>query len=183
VDEAGRIHFYEHEIKGAEIVAHRARGFNLSNDEVERIHKIVLNHMRFMSFTWRLEHEQELPSRKAIYRFFRDTGEAGVDLVLHALADLRGMCDHTLTQETWTRALDIARLLLENYWEKREESVSPPRLLDGNDLMSELNLPPGRIIGQLLEAIREAQATGQIATREQALELARDELKKSGQGQ
>ena len=84
------------------------------------------------------------------------------------LADLRGTQGHTLTQETWTAALDVARILLENYWEKREETIAPPRLLDGNDLMRELNLEPGRVIGQLLEAIREGQATGKIETREQS---------------
>lgn len=179
MDEAGRIHFYKHDAQGAEVAASRARSFNLSNDEVERIRGIVLHHMRYLSFTTRLEEEGELPSRKAIYRFFRDTGEAGVDLTLLALADLRGMYDHTLTQASWIRALDVARTLLENYWEKREETVAPPRLLDGNDLMRELNLQPGRIIGQFLEAIREGQATGQVTTREQALELARAELQKS----
>jgi len=161
-------------------VRERAESFNLSNDEVEHIRKIVLHHMRFHSFTWRVEDEKQEPSRKAIYRFFRDAGEAGIDLVLLGLADLRGMCDHTLTQEKWIVALDVARILLENYFEKREETIAPPRILDGNDLMQELNLQPGRVIGQLLEAIREGQATGQVATREQALELARAELQKAG---
>jgi tRNA nucleotidyltransferase/poly(A) polymerase len=181
VDEAGQIHFYGHDVQGAETAAKRARAFNLSNDEVERIQRIVFHHMRFLSFTMRMEQENEGPSRKAVYRFFRDTGEAGIDLVLLALADLRGMCDHTLTQESWTRALDIARILLENYWEKREESVAPPRLLDGNDLMRELNLDPGKVVGRLLEAIREGQATGQVTTREEALELARETLRSSKQ--
>ncbi len=95
------------------------------------------------------------------------------------LADLRGTQGHTLAQKTWTAALDIARLLLENYWEKPKETVSPPRLLDGNELMHELNLEPGRIIGQLLEAIREEQATGKINTREEALRFARDWLEEN----
>ena len=177
-DEAGRIHFYGHDAKGAETGAARAHAFNLSNDEVERIRTIIADHMRFLSFTMRLEQENEGPSRKAVYRFFRDTVEAGVDLVLLALADLRGMCDHTLTQEAWKRALDVARTLLESYWEKHEETVAPPRLLDGHELMRELNLQPGQIIGQLLEAIREGQATGQVTTRDGALELARQELRK-----
>jgi hypothetical protein len=117
--------------------------------------------------------DRQEPSRRAIYRFFREAGEAGVDLVLLGLADLRGTQGPMLTQATWTAALDVARILLENYWEKREETVAPPRLLDGNDLMKELNIQPGRKIGQLLEAIREGQATGKIHTREEALELAR----------
>jgi len=178
MDEAGNTHFYKHDLQGADVAAERAQEFNLSNDEAERIEKIILHHMRFHSFTSRLEHNHHEPSRRSIYRFFRDTAEAGVDLVLLGLADVRGMRDHTLTQENWTAALDVARILLENYWEKREQTIAPPRLVDGNDLMRELNLQPGRIIGQLLEAIREGQAMGKIETREQAMEFAREELKR-----
>jgi poly(A) polymerase len=176
MDESGRIRFFDHDVQGAEVASKRGRDFNLSNDEIERIEKIVKHHMRFHSFTSRLETEKQEPSRKAIYRFFRDTGEAGVDLVLLGLADLRGTYGDTLTQEKWGTALDIAHILLENYWEKPEETISPPRLLDGNELMKELGLEPGRIIGQLLEAIREGQATGSISTRDEALTYARKEL-------
>ncbi|PWB70713.1 MAG: hypothetical protein C3F07_16185 [Anaerolineales bacterium] len=176
VDEAGRSRFFDHDVQGAEVAAQRGREFNLSNDEIERIQSIVKHHMRFHFFTSRLEGDKQEPSRKAIYRFFQEAGEAGVDLVLLGLADLRGTRAHTLTQETWTAALDIARILLENYWEKPEETVSPPRLLDGNDLIRELNLAPGRLVGQLLEAIREGQATGKLTTREDAMNFAREEL-------
>ena len=176
VDPSGRIRFFEHDIRGAVTAATRAEAFNLSNDEVERIRRIVKHHMRFHFFTNRLEIGRQEPSRKAIYRYFRDAGEAGVDLVLLGLADLRGTHGHTLTQETWIAALDIARILLENYWERPEQTVAPPRLLDGHELMKELNLHPGRVIGQLLEAIREAQAIGRIETREQAIHFAREYL-------
>ena len=177
IDESGRIRFFDHDVKGAEVATNRARAFNLSNDEVERITKIVANHMRFHFFSSRLEGDKREPSRKAIYRFFRDAGKAGIDLILLGLADLRGTQGPTLSQETWTAALDVARILLENYWEKPQETVTPPRLLDGNEVMSELGLEPGRIIGQLLEAIREGQATGKVVNREQALDLAREYLK------
>jgi len=177
VDESGRIRFFDHDVQGAEIVSKRGMDFNLSNDEIERINKIVRHHMRFHFFTSRLEGDKQEPSRKAIYRFFRAAGEAGVDLVLLGLADLRGTYGHPLSQETWTAALDIARILLENYWEKPEETIAPPRLLDGNELMKELNLEPGHIVGQLLEAIREGQATGKISTREEAINFAREEKK------
>jgi putative nucleotidyltransferase with HDIG domain len=179
VDDSGRVRFFDHDVKGAEVAANRGRAFNLSNDEVERIRKIVQHHMRFHFFVNRLEVDKQEPSRKAIYRFFRDAGKAGIDLVLLGLADLRGTQGPTLTQENWAAALDVARILLENYWEKPQETVAPPRLLDGNELMSELGLEPGRIVGQLLETIREDQATGKIENREQALELAREQLKRS----
>ena len=172
VDNTGRIRFFDHDIKGAEVATKRGRALNLSNDEIERVNAIIKHHMRFHFFTSRLEDDKQEPSRKAIYRFFRAAGTAGVDLVLLGLADLRGTRGPTLTQETWRAALDVARIFLENYWERPEETIAPPRLLDGNDLMRELNLEPGRIVGQLLEAIREGQATGKIENREQALDFA-----------
>jgi tRNA nucleotidyltransferase/poly(A) polymerase len=178
IDESGRIRFFDHDIKGAEVVADRARAFNLSNDEVERLHTIVRHHMRFHFFADRLEREGQPPSRKAVYRFFRDSGAASVDLILLALADLRGTKGNELTQVTWTAYLDIARILLENYWERPEEVINPPRLVDGNELMKELHLQPGKIVGVLLESIRENQAAGKIADKEQALAFAREELAK-----
>ncbi len=179
VDESGRVRFFDHDVQGAEVASQRGREFNLSNDEIEHVEKIIKHHMRFHFFTSRLEGDKQEPSRKAVYRFFRDADEAGIDLVLLGLADLRGTRGNTLSQETWTAALDIARILLENYWEKPQETISPPRLLDGNELMKELNLQPGRIVGQLLESIREGQATGKISTREEAIAFARDEMNKS----
>jgi len=176
VDDSGRIRFFDHDMRGAKVTSQRGREFNLSNDEIDLIERIIQNHMRFHFFTSRLEGDKQEPSRKAIYRFFRDTGEAGVDLVLLGLADLRGTRGHTLSQETWTAALDIARILLENYWERPQEVVAPPRLLNGDELMKELKLDPGRIVGQLLEAIREGQAIGKVSTREEAIEYAIAEM-------
>ncbi|MCE9646354.1 MAG: HD domain-containing protein [Chloroflexi bacterium] len=182
VEESGRIRFFDHEVRGAEVAVDRARAFNLSNDEVDRLRIIIRNHMRFHFFANRLENEKQTPSRKAIYRFFRDVGEAGVDLVLLALADVRATRVHALSMDTWKTYLDVARILLENYWERPEEVVAPPRLLDGNDLMNELGLQPGPDVGRLLESIRENQAAGKIETREQALHFARVELKKGMPG-
>jgi len=176
IEESGRIRFFDHDIKGAEIASERLRFFNVSNNEVERARTIIKNHMRIHFFVDRLEKEKHPPSRRAIYRFFRDSGKVGVDLVLLGLADVRATRAHALTIETWTTYLNIARILLENYFEKPEEVVSPPRLLDGNILMKELGINPGPVVGQLLESIREHQAAGKIETLEQALAFARDEL-------
>lgn len=181
VEYTGRIRFFDHDVLGAKVASMRGHKFNLSNDEIQRVKKIIFNHMRFHFFTMQLEEKKREPSRKSIYRFFRDAGEAGVDLTLLGLADLRGTRDHTQTMENWQAALNIAGIFLENYWEKREETVSPPRLLDGNELMKELNLDAGRIIGQLLEAIREGQAVGEVSTREEALALARKLLEDGGE--
>lgn len=183
IEEYGRVRFFDHDVKGAEVVTQRARAFNLSNDEIERLRVVVRNHMRIHFFAGHLENEMKPPSRKAIYRFFRDSRDAGIDLVLLGLADVRATRAHALTIETWSSYLDVARTLLENYWERPQEIIAPLRLLNGNELMDELRLKPGPLVGQLLEAIRENQAAGKIENRKQALSFAREELKKGFNGE
>jgi putative nucleotidyltransferase with HDIG domain len=182
VEESGRVRFLGHERAGVEVVTQRGRALRLSNAEVERLRLIIGNHMRFHFHASRLEDEGREPSRKSIYRFFRDTGDAGVDLILLGLADLRGVRGHTLTQETWSAALDVARIFLENYFERPQEAVAPASVIDGNELMNELGLQPGPMIGELLAAIREAQATGDVTSREQALTFAKERANKESRG-
>jgi poly(A) polymerase len=176
VSEAGQLRFWDHDQQGAEMAEARARALAFSNEEVQRVGTVVRNHMRILFHTNRLVKDGKPPSRRAVYRFFRDTGAFGVDVCLLALADMRATYEQTLPQEAWAAALDVVRTMLENWYEKPAETVAPPKLLDGDDLMRELNLQPGRQIGELLEAVREAQAMGEVSTREQALELARKRI-------
>jgi tRNA nucleotidyltransferase/poly(A) polymerase len=171
--EKGRIRFLGHDEKGAEAAAGRAAAFHLSNDEIERIRAVIRNHMRVHQLSDAFIRDGKMPSRRAIYRFFNDCGPAGVDVVLLSLADTRATYEHNLTQEHWSACLDVCRALLESWWERREEAVAPPALLDGHDLMAELGLPPGKQLGMLIESIREGQAAGEIDSRESALAHAR----------
>lgn len=169
VDEDGRIRFFGHESEGAVIAANRMRELHLSNDEIDRVQRIIRNHMRIHAMVGRLFTNGTQPSLRAIYRFFRDAREAGVDLVILSLADLRATYEHTLPEDLWKTALDVCRTLLENYWERPAEVIKPPGLLNGHELMEAFDLMPSPRVGRLLEAIREAQAMGEIKTKEEAL--------------
>jgi tRNA nucleotidyltransferase/poly(A) polymerase len=175
-DEGGRIRFLQHEQISAELAAQRGHALPLSNDEVDRLVRIVRHHMRphHMAKTGRA------PTRRTIYRFFRDCGPAGVEIGLLSLADCLATYEAALPGDLWSNHLEVIYLLLHAYWEQKEELVSPPVLVNGYDLISELSLTPGPQIGRLLELIREAQATGRVKSRAQALELARIRLSAEG---
>jgi putative nucleotidyltransferase with HDIG domain len=168
VDDTGRIRFFDHERVGSRLAEERGLAIKLSNQEIDRLVKIVSHHMRPSLLT----HGDELPSRKAIYRFFRDTGSAGVDICLLSLADILATFGPTLPQERWEKYLDVVRELLSAWWEDKGESVFPAPLINGDQLMEHLAIPPGPTIGYLIEAIREAQVGGEIDTQEQAILLA-----------
>jgi poly(A) polymerase len=98
-----------------------------------------------------------------------------VDIVLLALADLVGVYGHTLPQDVLQKHLDIARTMLEAYWETPQQ-VTPDLLLNGSEMMDVFQLEPGPKIGELLEVLREAQAVGAVETREQAIRFLTDTL-------
>jgi putative nucleotidyltransferase with HDIG domain len=177
----GRVRFLRHDHLGAEMIAERARALALSVAEVNRLEKIVKEHMRVHFLSNALggitpgtsSADSEGLSRRSIYRFFKATGDAGVDVCLLSLADLRGTYGAALPQDLWEVELKTCRELLEAYWEKSKEVVSPPRYLSGHDLMDVFGIKPGRVVGLLLADIREAQAVGEIHNREEALAFAR----------
>lgn len=168
----GRIRFFEHELVGAEIAGRRARMLRLSNSEITRVGVVIRNHMRPLL----LAQSDAPPTRRAIYRFFRDCGEAGVDVCLLALADTLATYGPALPSDIWTKQLDVVRALLEAWWEEPTQVISPPPFLGGNDLIQIFGMTPGPRIGQLLEAIRECQAAGELNNRQEALDFARQWL-------
>jgi len=172
VDHEGRMRFLDHENIGAGLVTARARELALSTEEVDRLGLLVRHHMRIHH----LAKTSPEVSRKALYRYFRDLGEVGVEVVLIALADIIATYGVTITPDRWQAELHVSRQLLEAWYEHREEYLQPIRLVDGSELMLALELSPGPQVGVLLEAIREAQASGLIKTRDQALDLARSQL-------
>jgi poly(A) polymerase len=179
----GRIRFWGHEEAGSEIVRERAHRFALSNDEIERLCLVVQNHMRIHFHIKRYVSEKKPPTHRAIYRFFRDTGEAGVDICLLTLADVWATYENTLTQATWADTLEVVRVFLEAWWEKKDELILPPQLVSGHELMEKLSIAPGPEVGRLLEAVREAQVTKEVSDPRGALDYARSYLEKLLQGE
>ena len=116
-----------------------------------------------------------LPTRRAIYRYFRDTGEAGIDVLFLSLADHLATRGPNLDLAQWREHTQMVEYVLTERL-KEESVVTPPKLVDGHDLLNIFDLSPGPKVGELLEAVREAQASGELASREEALAYIRRQL-------
>jgi tRNA nucleotidyltransferase/poly(A) polymerase len=171
LDEHGRIRFIGHHKKGAKIAGRALRRLRFNNSEVRLGETVVRQHMRPLLLA-----NQKSVSSRAAYRFFRDAGRAGVDVLLLALADHRATYAPGVDDDPWPRLVALVVRMLGDYWERHTERVDPSLLIDGYDLLREFRLQPGPQIGELLELVREAQVSGEVRTREEALAMVRGHL-------
>jgi poly(A) polymerase len=164
----GRMRFLGHADAGAEIAMRAMQRLRFSSRETDLVRSIIDSHLRPLQMAQSGE-----PTRRAIYRFFRDTGEAGIDTLFLSLADHLGTVGPRVDLEDWRRHVALVDYILRKRLREEKEVVSPDKLIDGDDLMAELGLTPGPQLGELLEYVREAQAAGEVASRDQAIAFAR----------
>jgi poly(A) polymerase len=170
-DSDGRIRFLGHAKEGSAIAVDILERLRFSAKEIKLVEIMVRHHLR----PGQLSQQDELPSRRAIYRYFRDTGEAGVDVLFLSLADHLAARGPSLNLAQWQEHARMVEYVLSQRSEQ-ESLVVPPRLVDGHDLINIFGMRPGPRVGELLEAVHEAQATGELATREEALSYIQEHL-------
>ena len=166
VEDSGRIRFFGHPSVGAEMAGTIMKRLHFSRQDTQLVQTIVLHHLR----PGLICKHGELPTARAMYRYFRDAGEAAIDTVLVNLADYRAARGPLLQWEEWNRYAERCRYILSTGL-NREGPAEPKPLVNGHDLMREFELSPGPLIGRLTEEVKEARAAGEITTREQAVEL------------
>jgi poly(A) polymerase len=171
IDDNGRMRFFGHAQAGALRSAAVARRLRFSGAEVRQTEAMVKEHLRPLQIA-----QDGPPSRRALYRYFRDTGEAAIDVLFLSLADHLATVGPRLDWDDWRAHLGVVGFILA--WRFQEELAAPSRLVTGHDLMDALGLAPGPLVGRLLETVEEAQAAGEVTTREQALALAGQELER-----
>jgi tRNA nucleotidyltransferase/poly(A) polymerase len=167
-DPDGKIRFFGHEALGTQLAGDALRRLRFANNEVRLALIVIRHHLRPLLLA-----AEESVSSRAVYRFFRDTDGTGVDVLLHALAD--HLATYAPGDGLRSRAalLTLVQRMLAAYWDRQRETVQPPKLINGRDLLAAFHLAPGPQIGAALELVREAQAAGEVQTREQALDLVR----------
>ncbi len=170
VDDTGRARFLGHTKQGAALTAGILERLRFSNREINLVESLVYHHLR----PAQMAHEG-LPTQRAIYRYFRDTGEAGIDVLLLALADYLASRGPLVSIQEWAEQCRATDYILAEH-DRQEADILTVKLITGYDIMHGFGLAPGPLIGKLLARVREAQASGELRSREEALDLVREEL-------
>jgi poly(A) polymerase len=170
IDDTGRARFLGHTKQGAAMTANILERLRFSNREIRLVESLVYHHLRPVQ----MAHE-EFPTQRAIYRYFRDTGEVGIDILFLALADYLASRGPLVSMEEWKKHCQLINYILAEH-DKQQAKILPVKLIDGHDIMSNFDLAPGPLVGKLLAIVNEAHASGELSTREEALALIRREL-------
>ncbi|HXZ29686.1 MAG TPA: HD domain-containing protein [Dehalococcoidia bacterium] len=170
IDDTGRARFLGHSKEGAAITANILERLRFSNREIKLVESLVYHHLRPAQMA-----NGELPTQRAIYRYFRDTGEAGIDVLLLALADYLASRGPLVSMEEWKKHCQLVNYILAEH-DKQQAKTLPVELIDGHDIMDAFDLAPGPLIGKLLSMVHEAHASGELSTKEEALGLVQRKL-------
>ncbi|MFH1875354.1 MAG: HD domain-containing protein [Candidatus Omnitrophota bacterium] len=168
--------FYTHEKIGRDLIEHIASALKFSVRVREFLKKLVFWHLRPGYLA-----DQEEPTRRAIYRFFRDTQEEGPSVVLLSLADWRATCGPLTDARKRKRHEKVMLSLVEDYF-REIVRIPLPVIVDGFAIMKKFNLSPSPLIGKILKKVREEQALGHVTTKTQAYVIAHEIVTKNREG-
>lgn len=156
----GRVTFHHHEVVGAKLVRRRLRGLKYSKQMVADISQLVYLHMRFYGFgegQW---------TDSAVRRYVTDAGPLLPRLhkLVRADSTTRNQRKAARLQRTYDhleeRIADIAA---------REDLARVRPDLDGNEIMTILNLPAGPMVGRAWQFLKDLRLERGPLEREEAI--------------
>ncbi len=168
-----KMRFLGHEALGAKKTAQIMKELKMSNKEIDFAKAIISEHMRPSNLA-----KSEVITNRAQMRLFRDIKENTPELLILAMSDWH-------SYKTLKKKIYPAKVL-----KQQEKSVAnlifgyfdfinnkpKDKIVDGNVLMKEFHLKPGKIIGELLKNINNAYEEGRIKDKKQALKYVKSQL-------
>ncbi len=142
------VSFHHHEVVGARMARDRLRALRFPNDQIDAITQLVYLHLRFHGYS------DDVWTDAAVRRYVRDAGP-----LLEQLNELT-RCDCTTRNERKAQMLAARMDALEEriaYLREREELGSLRPDLDGDAVMAQLGIGPGRAVGEALAMLLEAR--------------------------
>jgi tRNA nucleotidyltransferase/poly(A) polymerase len=149
VDLSG-IHFYGHVREGERIAEALMRRLRFSRADMETILALIHYHMIFMNVADMRPNKLKRFLRMPDFQLHLELHRLDC-LASHGFLDSHDFCARKLT-------------------EVGEDELRPPRLLTGDDLIA-MGFPPSPLIGEILDAVEDAQLDGTIASSDDARRL------------
>jgi poly(A) polymerase len=167
VSEEGRVMFLGHDRVGARVIRELCVRLRTSRRLSDYLANLTLHHLT-LGF---LVHRRPL-SRRDLFDYLRGTHPDPVCITLLTVADRLATRSERVRPEAIEAHLALAREVIAEAlgWIRDGTPAAPIR---GDELAEALGIEPGPRLGRLLDEIEAAVFTGEVESRDQAIELAR----------
>lgn len=166
IEENNRHRFIKHDDVGAKMAETMLKKMKFSKKQIEYICKQIKLHI-YPSGVLQAPNLSE----KHYMRYIRKMENDVIDNIILAKADRLAAQGPDITKEMLEANINGLDKMLEYYLNVRDSLKPLPKLLDGNEVMKILNIKPSPKLGEIIDTLHEAQASGEINTRDEALEF------------
>lgn len=169
IEEGGRHRFIKHDDVGAKLSGKLLKSMHFSNKQIEYLSIMIKNHI----YPSQVMCAPQI-TEKIMMRFVRKMDANCIDNIILAMADRLSARGPEITEQIVECNINSLNMLLKFYLEARENLKPLPILLTGNDVMEILNIKPSPKLGGIMNALHDAQLSGDVTTREQAVIFVRE---------
>lgn len=162
--DTGRHRFIKHEDVGAKLAIPILKKMCFSNKQIDYISYIIKKHM----YPTAVVSAPEL-NDKVMMRYVRKSADNAIDTIIIAKADRVSAQGPEITKELVEENITLLDKLLRFYLNTKETLTPLPKLIDGREVMSILNINPSPVLGKILNELHEAQISGDILTKDDAV--------------
>lgn len=167
--EEGKHRFIKHDDTGAKIAEKLLKSMHFSNKQIEYISMLIKYHI-YPSQVMASENITD----KIMMRYIRKMDLNAIDAIILAQADRLSARGPEITDEIVNKNIESLNNLMNFYLDIRDTLKPLPKLLSGNEVMEILNINPSPKLGEIMNALHEAQMNGEVFTKEQALNFVKN---------
>ncbi|MBO7672296.1 HD domain-containing protein [bacterium] len=164
IDDDGRHRFIKHDDVGSKFAGEFLKRNKFSKKQIGYLTKMIKYHIYPSSVMSAPEIND-----KVMMRFVRKMENDAVDIITLAKADrlsARGEVISDSMVENNISSLDK----LQNFYLEKKDTLKPlEKLLSGDEIMKILNIKPSSQLGEIVSALHEAQISGDVTNKEEAV--------------
>lgn len=167
-EETGKHRFIKHDDIGSKMAANILRQRKFSKKQIDYVQKMIKYHI----YPSHIVNNPEI-NDKIYMRFIRKMGDEVIDIIILAMADRLSARGTDITDEIVEKNIKNLKSLLNFYLTVKDTLKPLPKLLSGEEVMELLNIKPSKELGEIIKSLKEAQLSGDISTKKEAVKFVR----------
>ena len=171
-EDTGRHRFIQHDSIGADLCIPILKQLKFSKKQIEYVKTLIKYHIYPSS----LVSAQDVQD-KAFLKFYRKMDGYVIDIIILAMADRLSARGVKVTDDIVNKNISNLTKLLNDYLEKYKNLKPLPKLLNGKEIMNILNIKQSPKLGEVINELKEAQISGNVNTKEEAIEFVTNLMK------